>query len=89
MWEDEDDGERVLGIGFAAVSQTSLSTMLADVRRLAGRLGFARALWLAPAKPWVKAALKQSGFATDWDGTAYLFGKKGNVGANRAPLPKQ
>lgn len=74
-WEDEDEGERVLGIGFAAVAGRALAPMLADARSLAGRLGFGRVVWLAPAKEPVEAALREAAYKTDWDVTAYLFGK--------------
>jgi len=74
-WEDEDDGQRVMGIGFAAVSRESLKEMLADARRLAQRLGFARVMWLAPAKPWVQEALREADFVSLWEGSAYLYGK--------------
>ncbi len=75
-WDDQDDAERVMGIGFAAVERSSLRSMLQDVRGLAGRLGFTRLRWLAPALPWLEAVLKDIGFETEWDGTAFLFGKR-------------
>jgi GNAT superfamily N-acetyltransferase len=75
-WEDGDEGENVMGIGFAAVQDKVLKDLLVEARRLAHTLGFARVLWLAPAMSWVEAALTEAGFATDWDGNAYLFGKK-------------
>ena len=80
LWEDSDEGERVMGIAFAAVERGSLRAMMEDARRLARRLGFARALWLAPALPWVESALKEAGFETDWDGTGWLYGKKEGKG---------
>jgi len=75
-WEDDDDGERALGIGFAAVERDSLHAMLDDARRLAQRFGFARVLWLAPVIPWVEAVLEEAGFKSVWDGSAFLYGKE-------------
>jgi GNAT superfamily N-acetyltransferase len=75
-WEDDDDGVKVLGVGFAVVSPELLKALLADAPRLAHRLGYARVLWLAPVKPWIEAALTGSGYSSEWDGSAYLYGKR-------------
>ena len=59
-WEDEDDGQKVLGVGLLACNTGSLKDMLIDLRRLAGQLGFDRLVWLAPAMEKVEAALQQA-----------------------------
>ena len=75
-WEDLDDDERTLGIGFAAVNRESLGAMLQDVLKLAHGLGYTRVLWMAPVLPWVESSLQAAGYQTEWDGSAYLFGKR-------------
>jgi len=76
IFEDEEDGQRVLSIGFAAVARLP---MLADLLRaaveLARQQGFASVHWLAPVHNDVQAALQEAGYATDWDHTGYLYGK--------------
>jgi GNAT superfamily N-acetyltransferase len=75
-FEDEDDEQRVLAIGFAAVARPPL---LADLLRqavaLARREGFAAIQWLAPVQNGVRAALQEAGYVTDWEHTGYLYGK--------------
>jgi len=73
-WDDEDDGVKVLGIGFAAVPPERLHEFLTDCLHLAQRLAYGRVLWLAPALPWVEAALTGAGYASDWDGTGFRYG---------------
>jgi GNAT superfamily N-acetyltransferase len=75
-WEDDDDGVKVLGIGFVAAPPELCAELLADARRLANRLGYARVLWLAPVLAWIESALRASGYVSDWDGTGYLYGKE-------------
>jgi GNAT superfamily N-acetyltransferase len=75
-WEDEDDGERVMGIGFAAMPAEALKDLLDDARGLAHELGFQRVLWMAPNKPWAEDALREAGYTSEWDGSAFLYGKK-------------
>ena len=75
-WDDEDDGETILGVGFIACPMESLEAMLVDIRRLAGGLGFSSVLWQAPVRADVESALKAAGFLSRWDGSAFLFEKK-------------
>ncbi len=76
FWEDEEDGQRVMGLAFAACDLPSLGGMLADVRRLAGDLGYSSVLWHAPVQHDVEDALHAAGFEPQWEGTAYLFSKE-------------
>ncbi len=75
-WEDEDEGVKVLGIGFIAAPRELLKEALSEARRLANRLGYARVLWLAPVLSWVEEALREAGYITDWDGTGFLYGNE-------------
>ncbi len=75
-WEDEDDGEKLLGIAFAAAAAENLPDMLVDIRRLAGSLGLARVQWLAPVLKPVESALKAARYATDWEQTGVLYEKR-------------
>jgi GNAT superfamily N-acetyltransferase len=76
FWEDEEDGGKTLGIGFAACAMNALAEMLMDIRRLAQTLGFTSVIWLAPVKAEVESALKKARFATEWDTTGFLYEKK-------------
>jgi GNAT superfamily N-acetyltransferase len=75
-WEDAEDGEKTLGLGFIACPTGSLQAMLMDIRRLARNRGFSSVLWHAPVREDVEAALQAAGYRSDWDGSAYLFGRK-------------
>jgi GNAT superfamily N-acetyltransferase len=75
FWEDEDDGQRIMGLAFAACDGGSIRTLLGDVRRLAGKLGYASVLWHAPVDEAVLGAAEQAGFESEYPGSAYLFGK--------------
>ncbi len=76
-FEDEEDGKRVLGIGFAAIAEpTLLSELLQAAGVLARQQGFTAVHWLAPAEDKVRIALQQAGYATDWEHTGFLYGKE-------------
>ncbi len=75
-WEDEDEGERILGIGLPVCGQGRLAELLEDVRRLAAQQGYSSVSWMSPASDEVKAALQEAGYVTDWDGSAYLYEKQ-------------
>jgi GNAT superfamily N-acetyltransferase len=72
-WEDRDDQK--LGVGLVGCNGSMLADLLMDTRRLAAEhhLDFVR--WHAPLAEVVQAALKDAGFATDWDASAYLYAK--------------
>ena len=76
LWEDEEDGEPILGIAFMACDVVSLHDMLLDVRRLAGQRGRNAVIWLAPARDDVEAALQAAGLESRWDGSAYVYEKR-------------
>lgn len=78
VWDDSDPEEEkyTMGIGVIACELEDMSALLMDVRHLAAKQGKTSVLWLAPVHEQVEAALKQAGFSSDWDTTAYIFEKK-------------
>ena len=75
-FEDEQDGEPFLMVGFAAIAQLSrLSQLLGDAAHLASQRGYAGVGWLAPAQEPVEAALRDAGYATDWEHTGFLYAR--------------
>ncbi len=74
-WQDDEDGEPFLGLGFMACDVAALGEMLMEARRLAGQRGLANVYWHAPKRADVEAALEQAGLISRWDGSAYIFEK--------------
>jgi GNAT superfamily N-acetyltransferase len=75
-FEDEHDGIPFLAIGFAAIADmSSLVHLLMGAADLASRQGLGGASWLAPAQEPVQAALRDAGYATDWEHTGYLYAR--------------
>lgn len=74
-WEENDDGERTMGIAYAACEPEQVGGMLLDARRLAGELDYASVLWHAPVREDVLNAAEAAGFESEFPGSAYLFGK--------------
>lgn len=52
------------------------SSCLEDFRRLAIRLGYAYAGWVAPLQPMLLDALAQAGFERSWDGSIFLYAQE-------------
>ncbi len=75
FWEDEDDGQRMLALAFAACDPDAITPLLGDVRRLAGALDYSSLLWHAPVEQDVLRAAEKAGFESEQPGSAYLFGK--------------
>lgn len=78
VWDDYDDekNESIMGIGVVACALEDLSALLMDVRHLAGEQGKASVFWIAPEHDQVERALKQAGYASDWDHAAFVFEKE-------------
>ncbi len=74
-WDDEDDGQRIMGLSFAACDPGAITALLSDVRRLAGALGYSSVLWHAPAVEDILRDAEKAGFESEYPGSAYLFGK--------------
>jgi len=78
VWDDSDPDQKeyTMGIGVLACEREDMPTLLMDVRHLAAEQRKTTVFWLAPVHEQVDAALKQAGFSSDWDNTAYVFEKK-------------
>jgi GNAT superfamily N-acetyltransferase len=78
VWDDfdSDQEESTMGIGVLACALEEMSALLMDVRRLAAEQGKTSVFWLAPVHEQVQAALRQAGFSSDWDNTAFIFEKQ-------------
>jgi len=73
-----EDNERSLRTSFLQLLACQIEDMveiLEGYRRLAGKLGFYQAGWVAPLHPEVELRLNQVGFQRDWDASLYLFEK--------------
>ena len=77
VWDDSDpeEGQYTMGIGVIACQLEDMSVLLMDVRCLAAEQEKTSVFWLAPVHVQVETALKQAGFSSDWDSTAYIFEK--------------
>ena len=78
VWDDFDPDEdrQTMGIGVLACELEDMPALLMDVRHLAAEQRKTSVLWLAPVHEQVQAALRQAGFSSDWDNTAYVFEKQ-------------
>lgn len=75
FWEDEEDGVRSRAIGFVACAPGALTSLLADVPRLASQGGYASVLWLAPNDEKIQAAMSAAGFLSEWEHAGFLYEK--------------
>ena len=77
LWDDDDDeGNKVLGIGLPACEINSLPKFLLDIRQLAAQKECKDIFWIAPSHAEILSALKSAGFETDWDDPAFVYEKK-------------
>ena len=78
IWDDFDPEEEksTMGIGVLACELEDISAILMDARHLAAEQDRTSVFWLAPVHAHIEAALKQAGFSSDWDNTAYVFEKR-------------
>jgi len=75
-FEDEQDGEPFLAIGFAAIAQlSSLSDLLRDASSLSLLQGYTGVCWLAPAQEPVQTSLRNAGYTTEWEHTGFLYAR--------------
>jgi GNAT superfamily N-acetyltransferase len=74
--DDEDFQGEYLYIQWVDCDLDDLPALLSDFRRLAGKLGYRCAVWLAPQRPEVRAALQVAGFQTDWENAVWIFEKQ-------------
>jgi GNAT superfamily N-acetyltransferase len=89
LWDDSDpeEGEQTMGIGVLACRLEDMSALLMDIRHLAAVQRKTSVFWLAPVHTQVEGALKQAGFVSEWDSTAYVFEKKHPRRAQQDNLP--
>ncbi|MEW6403056.1 MAG: GNAT family N-acetyltransferase [Chloroflexota bacterium] len=73
-WDDDDDGEPVLGVGLVACQMKDLPALLTDIRRLAR--GKKNVFWIAHWQPQIFAALQDAGWTRKWENSGFLFEKK-------------
>jgi GNAT superfamily N-acetyltransferase len=74
--DEEKEGNRELRLHFAACRLEALAGLLADLRLLAGKLGYIRAGWMASLHPGITAALGAAGYQREWDAEMYLYEKQ-------------
>jgi hypothetical protein len=77
LWSDEEDGQPMLGVSMIACVPERLTSMLSELRRLAGSLSLPTVLWHAPAQDRVESDLQAAGYVSRYPGSAYLFGREG------------
>jgi GNAT superfamily N-acetyltransferase len=86
LWDDfdADKDQSTLGVGVLACELEDLSAFLMDVRHFAAEQQRTSVFWIAPVHEQVELALREAGYSTDWDYTAYVFEKKhpGNAEKN-------
>ena len=76
-WEDENpEGEKALMIGLLACGRTSIPAFLMGFRRLAARLSYPWAVWIAPLLPEAGQTLERAGYKNDWEYSGYLYEKR-------------
>jgi len=73
--DEENEQTRALRLHFAACRLKALAGLLADLRLLAGGLGYQRAGWMASLHPGITAALGSAGYQREWDAEMYLYEK--------------
>ncbi len=72
-WDDDDDGEPVLGVGLVACQVSDMPALLTDVRRLAR--GRKNVFHIAYSHPRNFAALAEAGWTREWENSGFLFEK--------------
>ena len=73
---DEEEDMPGPYIQHLACNLDDLRACLEDFRRLATRLGYAYAGWVAPLQPWLLQALVQAGFERSWNGSIFLYAQE-------------
>jgi GNAT superfamily N-acetyltransferase len=73
-WEDDDEeGNKVLGLSLPACKIESLTELLTDIRRFASANGYISVFGIFYVDPQIESALKGAGYTPSWDSTAYIF----------------
>lgn len=74
--DDDEEGTKILGVVLPACEKEVLPDFLLDIRSLAAAQGCTGIFWIAPVHETVQHALKNSGFETDWEDTAFVYERK-------------
>jgi GNAT superfamily N-acetyltransferase len=74
--DDNDEGEKILGVVLPACEVDVLHDFLFDIRHLAAQQGCKDVFWIAPLHDAVLSALKNAGFETDWEDAAFVYEKQ-------------
>jgi GNAT superfamily N-acetyltransferase len=75
-WDDDDDGEPVIGVGLAACEMNDLPVLLMDVRRLAGQKNCKNVIHIAYSNERIFAALGEAGYERKWENAGFIYEKK-------------
>jgi len=73
-WDDDEDGEPVLGVGLVACRMKDMAPLLKDIRKLAGKKK--NVFWIPFSHPQVFDALKEAGWSRKWENSGFLFEKR-------------
>jgi GNAT superfamily N-acetyltransferase len=87
-WDDDEAGDKALGIALLACSLASLPDLLRDARCLSARLGRSRLFWIAPVQGEVLSAAEKAGFTKDWEHDGFVYEKRHSVGGGTAPVKR-
>lgn len=76
-WEDDDEeGNKVLGLSLPACKIKSLSELLTDIRRFASANGYVSVFGIFYFEPQIESALTKAGYSSPWDSAAYIFERR-------------
>ena len=78
VWDDFDpkEHEHTMGIGVLACVLDDMPAFLLDVRRLAAKQKRTSVFWLAPVHERIEQALKEAGYSSNWENTAFIYEKR-------------
>ncbi|MBI5839890.1 MAG: GNAT family N-acetyltransferase [Chloroflexi bacterium] len=74
-WDDDDDGEPVLGVGLAACEIKDMPALLMDARRLAGQKNCKNVFWIAYSDERIFVSLAEAGYERKWENAGFIFEK--------------
>ncbi|MCL4529552.1 MAG: GNAT family N-acetyltransferase [Chloroflexi bacterium] len=76
-WDDnDDDGNKVLGVSLPACKIESVPELLTNIRRFASANGYVSVFGIFYVDPQIVSALTKAGYSLPWDSTAYIFERR-------------
>ena len=76
-WDDDDEeGNKILGLSLAACAPESMPEFLMDARRRAAAGGYASVFGIFYIGPQIESALTQAGYSSHWDSAAYIYERR-------------